>query len=96
MSKLLKLASIAGLTSSLGAAGYMYVVDRNGYHFKNATWKRVSDHVQGLLDRKSDIVVHARGQNAKDVVLRPWTETMKDMWNEQIRSGVDWVYSLGK
>ncbi|SCU80896.1 LAFA_0C01684g1_1 [Lachancea sp. 'fantastica'] len=96
MSKILKLTSVACLTSVLAGASYMYVINRNGYHYQNATWKRVSDHVQGILDRKDDLVVHQRGQKAQDVVIRPMGETLKDLWNAQIRSSVDWIYSWGK
>ncbi|SCU86936.1 LADA_0E01090g1_1 [Lachancea dasiensis] len=96
MSKILKLASITCLSSVLGGAAYMYIVDRNGYHYQNSSWKRVSDHVQGILDRRDDIIVHQTGQKAREVVVRPLSETMKDMWNAQVRSTADWVYSWGK
>ncbi|CAR30492.1 Mic12p [Lachancea thermotolerans CBS 6340] len=95
MSKVLKLTSVTLAASSLAAAGYFYAFDRDSYHYKNASWKRIGDHVQGILDRKEDIAVQRTSSEARDVTVRPIKETMKDLWNEQVRNTAQWVYSFG-
>ncbi|SCW02543.1 LAFE_0F08746g1_1 [Lachancea fermentati] len=95
MSKLLKLTSVSVLTSALGVSYYFYVFDKDGYHYKNASWKRYSDHVQGIIDHKEDIPVEVIGSAPRNVVARPMGETMKDIWNQQVRSTVEWIYSFG-
>lgn len=96
MSKLIKLISLTAVSSAIAASYYSYVCSNNGYYYRNASWRRVGDHVQGILDRKEDIATSHISSKPQTVVLRPMSETMKDLWNEQVRNTVDWVYSLGK
>lgn len=95
MSKIFKLTGITLAASSMAAATYFYAVDREGYHYKNASWRRIRDHVQGILDREEDIATHKTGAEAREITVRPIKETMKDLWNEQVRNTAHWVYSFG-
>ncbi|QLG72121.1 hypothetical protein HG535_0C04750 [Zygotorulaspora mrakii] len=97
MSKILKLSSITLLSSTLAVSYYYYAIDRDGYHYNNSIWKRISDRTRGIIDRKQDIVAtDPFTTKPRDILRRPMVETMKDLWNEQIRSSVSWIYSLGK
>ncbi|SCV03791.1 LAMI_0H10990g1_1 [Lachancea mirantina] len=93
MSKLLKLSSTAFLASVLTSSYYFYAVDRDGYHYQNSSWKRMSDYVQGVIDRREDIVGATSSDKPHDVVIRPFGETVKDLWNQQVRDVASWVYS---
>lgn len=96
MSKILKLGSLTLVSSALAASYYFYAVDRDGYHYNHSVWKKVSDNTKGLLDRKVDIErSHPPSSEMREVVRRPFSETCKDLWNEQIRETVKWVYSFG-
>ncbi|KAL3236625.1 Mic12p RNJ42_01719 [Nakaseomyces bracarensis] len=109
--KLLKLGSVTVGSGVVATAWYYYFVDRDGYHYKRSVWKRVSDEVQGLIDRRSTLfdckvyrdqfdyraVLGAQGTQMvpvdhRDLVVRPPAETMKDLWNREIRTIVSWVY----
>lgn len=97
MSKLLKLASIATVSSTLAASYYFYFVDRDGFHYQNSQLKKIGDKVQGIIDG-SENIDQSTPPSSKQVVVvrRPMTETMKDLWNEQIRNTANWIYSWGK
>ncbi|EJS44704.1 fmp51p [Saccharomyces arboricola H-6] len=105
MSKLGSLARSVKWTLSVGAIGsvfYLYRFSNKGYFYNHdATWLKQDHQVQDLLDRKEGIPGVAK--NSKQLVTdggTAWTrtmgESMKDIWNEQIRSSVDWIYSWGK
>lgn len=97
MSKLFKLTSITLVSGSLAASFYYYAIDRDGYHYNHSIWKRIGDRTQALIDRKQDIVATDPFTTMpRDIIQRPIIETMKDLWNEQVRSSVSWIYSLGK
>lgn len=96
MSKIVKLGSITLISSALATSYYFYAVDKYGYHYNHSMWKKVSDKTRGLLDRKQDIERSSPpSPEMREVVQRPMSETFKDLWNEQIREAVNWVYSLG-
>ncbi|QLL33897.1 hypothetical protein HG536_0F02220 [Torulaspora globosa] len=96
MSKLLKLGSITLVSTALATSYYFYAVDRDGYHYNRSVWKKVSDRTRGLLDRKQDLERSSpHTTELREVIQRPVSETFKDLWNEQVREIVRWVYSLG-
>lgn len=109
--KLLKLGSLTVGSGVLATAWYYYYVDRDGYHYKRSVWKRMSDEVQAVVDRRSSLfdpqvyrdqfdyrtVLGPDGQSRvpvdhRDLMTRSPTETMKDLWNREVRSIVSWVY----
>ncbi|GAV47380.1 hypothetical protein ZYGR_0H02210 [Zygosaccharomyces rouxii] len=97
MSKLIKLTSITSVSSTLAASYYFYFVDRDGFHYQNSQWKKIGDKVQGIIDGSGNINPSTpSNSNQVIVVKRPMTETMKDLWNEQIRNTANWFYSWGK
>lgn len=97
MSKILKLTSITLISGTLAASYYFYAIDRNGYHYQKSIWKKISDKTQGIIDRKEDITPSdPYNTHPRDIIQRPIVETMKDMWNKEIRESVNWIYSLGK
>lgn len=97
MSKLVKLTSIAVVSSSLAASYYFYFVDRDGFYYNTSQWRKVGKQVQGIIDGSEDIDPSTPFSTKHvTVVKRPMTETMKDLWNEQIRNTADWIYSWGK
>ncbi|CAI4056014.1 hypothetical protein SKDZ_02G3690 [Saccharomyces kudriavzevii ZP591] len=92
-------------TLSVGAIGsviYLYGFSNNGYFYDHdATWLKQDHQIQDLMDRKE--VAPGGTKNRKQVVMNDgtaWTrtvgESMKDIWNEQIRKSVSWIYSWGK
>lgn len=104
MSKLRLFARSVKWTLSMGVIGsvfYIYRFSNNGYFYDHdATWLKQDHQVQYLMDRKE---VVPGGAKRKRVVMdygTAWTrtmgESMKDIWNEQIRNSVDWIYSWGK
>ncbi|QHS71820.1 Mic12p [Saccharomyces paradoxus] len=104
MLKLGPLARSVKWTLSVGVIGsvfYLYRFSNNGYFYDHdATWLKQDHQVQYLMDRKE---VVPGGAKRKQVVMdngTAWTrtmgESMKDIWNEQIRNSVDWIYSWGK
>ncbi|ONH79477.1 MICOS complex subunit MIC12 [Saccharomyces cerevisiae] len=105
MLKLGPLARSVKWTLSVGVIGsvfYLYRYSNNGYFYDHdATWLKQDHQVQDLVDRKE--VVPGETRNRKLVVTDDgiaWSRTMgesiKDIWNEQIRNSVDWIYSWGK
>lgn len=96
MSKVFKLGSIAIASSALATSYYFYAIDRDGYHYNHSMWKKISDKTQGILDRNQDIERSSpHTSQVREVVQRPISETFKDLWNDQIRETVSWVYSFG-
>ncbi|AQZ15700.1 AIM5 (YBR262C) [Zygosaccharomyces parabailii] len=97
MSKLVKLTSITVVSSALAASYYYYFVDRDGFYYNNSQWRRVGSKVQGIIDGSEDIKPSTPcSTKSVTIVTRPMSETMKDLWNEQIRNTADWIYSWGK
>ncbi|GAV52392.1 hypothetical protein ZYGR_0AG03830 [Zygosaccharomyces rouxii] len=97
MSKLLKLTSITAVSSTLAASYFFYFVDRDGFHYQNSQWKKIGDKVQGIIDGSENINPSSPPSSSQVIVVRrPMTETMKDLWNEQIRNTANWIYSWGK
>ncbi|AGO10897.1 AaceriAFR614Wp [[Ashbya] aceris (nom. inval.)] len=91
MSRVLRYGSFSVLASVLGASYYYYAVASPLY--TEAEWYRVSQQTAALIDRRIDIPVPESTTEGREYVVRSSKETMKDIWNEQIRSIVDWIYS---
>lgn len=97
MGKLLKLTSITAVSSTLAASYFFYFVDRDGFYYQNSQWKKIGDKVQGIIDGSADIEPSTPSNSRPVIVVRrPMTETIKDLWNEQIRNTANWIYSWGK
>ncbi|CAI4037493.1 hypothetical protein SMKI_02G3700 [Saccharomyces mikatae IFO 1815] len=105
MSKMGTLVKSVKWTFSVGAIGsvfYLYRFSNNGYFYDHdATWLKQDHQAQDLIDRKE--VASEGTTNRKQVVMNDgtaWTrtmgESMKDIWNGQIRNSVNWIYSWGR
>ncbi|CAI1933519.1 hypothetical protein SEUBUCD646_0D04680 [Saccharomyces eubayanus] len=105
MSKLGSLARSVKWTLSAGVIGsvfYLYRFSNKGYFYDHdATWLKQDHQAQDLMDRRE--VVPGGVKNRKQIVMDDgvaWTrtmgESMKDIWNEQVRNSVNWIYSWGK
>ena len=98
MSKLLKLTSISILWSA--TLGYLYY--NNQYYFNKSEYKQIDEKVVDIIDRKesaglqdgtsqTELEQYAPGhyttRNSK-------AEIMKDIWNDSVRTGINWIYSF--
>ncbi|CCC68818.1 hypothetical protein NCAS_0B07340 [Naumovozyma castellii] len=105
MGVLWKTVSFTLVSSTVAASYYFYFIHRDGYQYKRAHWRKIDHDVQDIIEKrqKSLVFQERNGVNqilkrgeSQDVIYRPIKETMKDIWNEQIRTGVEWMYSIGK
>ncbi|AMD19308.1 HBR407Cp [Eremothecium sinecaudum] len=91
MPRFFRVTSFAVIASLLGTSYYYYAVQRSLY--KEAEWYKITSRTQDLIDRKADIPVRPVSINSQEYVVRTSQETIKDIWNEQIRNIVQWIYS---
>lgn len=94
MSKLIKLTSLTIISSLTGISYYYYVFDKPMY--QQSSWYQLKEKVQGIIDKKEDISAEYMTTKSHYITIRPTIEIMKDLWNQQIRNGVEWIYSHGR
>lgn len=94
MSKILKLTGFTTLSTLLGVSYYYYVIDRPIY--QNTGLHKTSKQVERVIDNKAEFVYERMGLEPQLVVQRPFTETVKDIWNKEVRNTANWLYSWGR
>ncbi|CCK69300.1 Mic12p KNAG_0C01860 [Huiozyma naganishii CBS 8797] len=101
MTRFTKLLSLASITSIVGISYYSYFINSNGYYYTHSQWKKVNDNVKSILDKNRQIppfqdkLEMLQNQEARNVLVRPRIEIMKDIWNKSVRNSVEWIFSLG-
>lgn len=94
MSKILKLTGFTTLSTLLGASYYYYVVDQPLY--QQTQLYQTNEKVQSIIDNKLDIEQDHMSLEPQVVLLTPFSETLKDLWNREVRNSAEWLYSWGK
>lgn len=103
MGRLLSLTRFTLLGSTIAASYYYYFIYNNGYYYNKSIFKRVNERVDGVIkdDAPIQTVFHEKldmlsNRYSRKLLTRSFSETLKDIWNEQVRNSVAWIYSLGK
>ncbi|AET38072.1 Mic12p Ecym_2333 [Eremothecium cymbalariae DBVPG len=91
MPRFIRAVSFVTIATVIGTSYYYYAVKRPLY--KESEWYRVSTQTSGIINRKLELPVESADTSMQEYVVRSNKETMKDIWNEQIRSAVGWIYS---
>ncbi|CAG97881.1 Mic12p [Kluyveromyces lactis] len=94
MSKLLKLTGFTTLSTLLGVSYYYYVIDRPLY--QQTALHKTNVQVENIIDNKAQFQYEHMSRDSQAVVQRPFAETVKDIWNKEVRNTADWLYSWGK
>lgn len=65
--------------------------------------KQINDKVHDAIDQKGDIenvfqqrIDMLKDKTARNLNVRSQSEMFKDLWNQQIRDTVQWIYSWGR
>ncbi|KAL6938051.1 hypothetical protein ACO0RG_004580 [Hanseniaspora osmophila] len=98
MSKLVKLTSISILSSA--TLGYLYY--NNQYYFKKSEYNQIDNKVVSIIDRKGPAGLQDGTSQTELEQFAPGhyltrnskAEVMKDIWNDSVRTGINWIYSL--
>ncbi|KAG0667943.1 Aim5p [Maudiozyma exigua] len=100
LSRLLSFSAVSGI---IGASYYLYFVKSDGYYYNNSMLKQINDKVKDVVDKKGNVetvfqdrIEMLRDKTTRDINIRSQNEMFKDLWNQQIRDTVSWIYSWGK
>lgn len=103
MGGLLKLTSFTAMAGALAGSYYVYFVRDNGYYYSKSALKRINDQVQDVVERRGNAesvfqerIAMLKDSSARDLSVRSQSEMFKDLWNQQIRNTVEWIYSWGR
>lgn len=103
MGGLLKLTSFSAMAGAIAGSYYIYFVRDNGYYYNKSALKRVNDKVQDVVEKRGNVenvfqerIEMLKDRTARDLSVRSQSEMFKDLWNQQIRNTVDWIYSWGR
>ncbi|CDO95299.1 unnamed protein product [Kluyveromyces dobzhanskii CBS 2104] len=94
MSKLLKLTGFTTLSTLVGVSYYYYVIDKPLY--QQTAIHKTNLQVEKIIDNKAEFKHEHMTLDPHTVVQRPFAETVKDIWNKEVRGTVNWLYSWGK
>lgn len=94
MSKILKLTGFTTLSTLIGVSYYYYVIDQPLY--QQTDLYKTTVKVQDVIDNKMDFEQEHMSLEPQTIVTRPFGETIKDIWNKEVRSTANWLYSWGR
>lgn len=99
-SRLLSFSAVSGI---IGTSYYFYFVKSDGYYYNHSMLKQINDKVKDVVDKKGNVEIvfqdrieMLKDRTTRDLNIRSQSEMFKDLWNQQIRDTVSWIYSWGK
>ncbi|CAB4254542.1 similar to Saccharomyces cerevisiae YBR262C AIM5 Protein of unknown function [Maudiozyma barnettii] len=103
MGVVVRFLSFSAVTGAIATSYYMYFVRENGYFYNKSMLKQINDKVQDVVEQRGNVetvfqerIEMLKDKTARDLNIRSQSEMFKDLWNQQIRDTVSWIYSWGR